>query len=162
MITSTDSSCILCLDFDGVTHPEPCQTDKLFCHLDRIEIVLRDFPSVEIVISSSWREEFGLGDLRAYFSPDIARRVVDVTPSIKQPSSTWLPGQDASFAREWECNSWKRLNRAWGTPWLAIDDRAHWFGPDCANLLLTNARTGFTVEDQITLRTMLYERVVAG
>ncbi len=42
-----------------------------------------------------------------------------------------------------------KANRPWSTPWLAIDDRAHWFMPDCPNLLLYQA----------PLRAMLQERL---
>ena len=47
---------ILFLDFDGVLHPEPCDEDgEPFCNLPALEAILRDFPAVEIVISSMWR-----------------------------------------------------------------------------------------------------------
>ena len=84
-------SCVVFLDFDGVTHPEPCRSDALFCFLPRIEEVLREHPEVDIVISSSWRLEFSLEQLRGHFSADIASRVVGVTPSNKQPGVNWLP-----------------------------------------------------------------------
>ena len=52
---------ILFLDFDGVLHPEG--EDHIFkggvdfCFLPRLEALLREFPQVKIVISSSWREQ---------------------------------------------------------------------------------------------------------
>ena len=52
---------ILFLDFDGVLYPEGEDhilnggTD--FCSLPRLETLLREFPHVGIVISSSWREQ---------------------------------------------------------------------------------------------------------
>lgn len=46
---------VLFLDFDGVTHPEVCTAEQLFCCLPLIEEVLRRRPGVDIVISSSWR-----------------------------------------------------------------------------------------------------------
>ena len=52
---------ILFLDFDGVLHPEG--EDHIlnggadFCFLPRLEALLREFPWVKIVISSSWREQ---------------------------------------------------------------------------------------------------------
>ncbi|WP_205895069.1 HAD domain-containing protein [Metapseudomonas otitidis] len=55
---------ILFLDFDGVLHPEydgqATPADVVFCHLPRFEAVMRDHPEVEIVISSTWREQFPL------------------------------------------------------------------------------------------------------
>jgi HAD domain in Swiss Army Knife RNA repair proteins len=100
-----------------------------------------------------------LDEMRAHFAPDIAQRVVGVTPSNKQPTSAWLPGAAAAFEREGECDSWLKQNRAWGTPWVALDDRAHWFRPGCADLLQTSSKTGFLPEDQATLAAMLQERL---
>lgn len=48
---------ILFLDFDGVLHPQ--YEDQVvpayvaFCHLSRFERVMRDFPAVQVVISST-------------------------------------------------------------------------------------------------------------
>lgn len=158
-MNTTVNPCILFLDFDGVTHPEPCYPDNLLCRLPLIEEVLRAHPTVSIVISSSWRDAYTFEELRAFFSADLAPRVIGVTPSIKRPSGDWLPGQVPQYEREWECDSWMRQNRPWGTPWLAIDDRAHWFRPDCSELLLTDSSVGFQLEDQLTLRSMLKERL---
>ena len=161
IFSTSDSAaaCIMFVDFDGVTHPEPGYERDYFCHLPLIEDVLREYPEIDVVISSSWRVNYAIDELRDFFSPDIALRVVGVTPSIKEPSSSWLPGQGSSYAREWECDSWMRQNRPWGTPYVAIDDRAAWFRPSCPDLLHTDARTGFTPQDQATLRGMIQERL---
>ena len=150
--------CILFLDFDGVVHPEPCNPKHYFAQLPLIEEVLREHPGVDIVISSSWRGVHTLDDMREHFSSDIAPRVVGVTPSNKKTTSTWLPGRMSSFERESECDDWMRQNRPWGTPFVAVDDRAHWFRPDSPDLLVTQSMTGFTLEDQALLRAMLIER----
>ena len=152
-------TCTVFMDFDGVTHPEPCRDDALFCFLPRIEQVLREFPTVDIVISSSWRLEFTVEQLQGHFSPDIASRVVGMTPSNKQPGANWLPVSSGGHEREGECEAWMRSNRAWGTPWVALDDRAHWFRPDCKDLLLTQSKVGFLETDQDRLRDMLQERM---
>lgn len=156
---TTTNFCILFLDFDGVTHPEPCLSADEHCKLPLIESVLRDYPAVKIVISSSWRDHYSLEEMSAFFAPDIASRLIGVTPSIKRPSSNWLPGHVPEFEREWEIESWMKVNCAWDTPWMAIDDRPYWFRPDSANLLVTHSRTAFTLADQVTLRTMLQERL---
>lgn len=158
-MNTTVNPCILFLDFDGVTHPEPCYPDNLLCRLSLIEEVLKGHPTVSIVISSSWRDVYSLEQLREFFSSDFALRVIGVTPSMKRPSGDWLPGHVPQYEREWECDSWMRQNRPWGTPWLAIDDRAHWFRPDCSELLLTDSSVGFQLEDQFTLRSILKERL---
>jgi hypothetical protein len=61
------SACIIMLDFDGVTHPDNFFDANFFCRLPLIEEVLRKFPSVKIVISSSWREHHSLDDI--YLAP---------------------------------------------------------------------------------------------
>jgi hypothetical protein len=57
LIVITTKIKIFFLDFDGVLHPqyehEPVPTELAFCHLARFEAILREFPSVEIVISST-------------------------------------------------------------------------------------------------------------
>lgn len=156
---SCDNVCVLFLDFDGVTHPEPCRPDQEFSQLPLIEAVLRQHPKVEVVISSSWRQVHSLDAMRAHFALDIAPRVIGITPSNKQPSSDWLPGASSSNEREGECGTWMKQNRPWGTPWVAIDDRAHWFRPGCSDLLLTNAKTGFTSDDGVALHAMFRERM---
>jgi hypothetical protein len=149
---------VLFLDFDGVTHPEPCYKQGCFSNLHLIEAVLREFPAVELVISSSWRDHHTLDELRDMFSPDIGQMVVGVTPSIKNPSSDWLPGSTTEHEREWEIETWMKANRPWGTPWMAIDDRAHWFRENSPNLLLTKSAFGFHPDQQSDFRSMLQER----
>lgn len=150
---------IVFLDFDGVTHPQPCFEEDVFCRLPLIEEVLREYARTKIVISSSWRDHHTLGEMREFFSSDLRDRMIGVTPSIKTPSPAWLPGQVPEFEREWEIESWMKEHRRWGERWLAIDDRPYWFRPDCADLLVTNAQTGFCAADQATLRLMLRERL---
>lgn len=158
MTTEKSPSIVLFLDFDGVTHPEPCLQEQLFCYLVRIEDVLREHPQVEVVISSSWRDEYSLEQLRALFAADMAERIVGITPSIKRPSSTWQPGQVPEFEREWEIETWLKENRRWDTHWIAIDDRPYWFRPNSVNLLRTHSRIGFTLDDKVTLQAMLLAR----
>jgi hypothetical protein len=157
-LVSDSSGMVLFLDFDGVTHPEPCARSDEFCFLPYVEQVVREHPGVDLVISSSWREQYSLEQLQGFFSADIAPRVVGVTPSSKDLMDTWLPGSALRHEREAQCESWMRQNRPWGTPWLAIDDRAHWFRPDCSDLLLTSSAIGFTPAHQATLKDMIRAR----
>ena len=113
----------LFLDFDGVLHPQyegqAAPADVAFCHLPRFEAVMRDFPSVEIVISSTWRLQFSLDNLRARFSVDIGGRVVGATP-VPDPFAPPLPEQ-----RETEILAWLSANDRQHVPWIALDD-AFW------------------------------------
>lgn len=93
---------------------------------------MRDFPAWRIVISSSWREEFSLDILRSFFSPDIATRVIGVTPIVLS---------NGKFVREVEIGQYLFSTGQQTAPWLALDDSAHFFqGRD--NLVLCSPETG--------------------
>lgn len=141
----------LFLDFDGVTHPQTCGQENLFCRLPLIESVVREFAPLDIVISSSWRDLCSIKEMREYFSADLRERVIDVTP--------WLPGKSPEFERQLEIEAWMEEHRRWGDRWLALDDRPYWFRPPSPDLLVTDAATGFCVADQARLREMIKERL---
>lgn len=142
---------VLFLDFDGVTHPEPCTAEHAFSQLPLVESILRDFVDVEVVISSSWRSHFTLDSLRLNFSDDIRARVIGVTPSVID--SSWNPAVP-EFDRQFEIEHWIEEHRP-GANWIALDDRAEWFEPGCTNLLLTDKSTGFIAQDTEKLRNLL-------
>lgn len=154
----------LFLDFDGVTHPQPCfQEIEFFC-LSNIEAVLHEFPQISIVISSSWREHYSLEDLREFFNCIIANRVIDVTPFYRDPKSDWLPETAApiKYERQWEIESWLKSAHLENAQWIAIDDQPQGFEPGCENLLITNPATGFTPYDEQLLHDMIKARLGAN
>ena len=110
----------LFLDFDGVLHPqydgEPTPKEVCFCHLPRFEAVMRRHPGVQIVISSTWRQQFGMLQLRAFFSADIAHRIVGITPTYP------ADGPPRMHIREWEILQWLQQHHASNKPWVALDD----------------------------------------
>jgi HAD domain in Swiss Army Knife RNA repair proteins len=112
---------ILFLDFDGVLHPlysdAPTPSDVIFCHLPRFESVMRDFPTVKIVISSMWRYDFSLDKLKENFSPDIANRIIGTTHLTCQTNVNYAPTR-----REGEILDWLADSGYENTPWLALDD----------------------------------------
>jgi len=57
---------ILFLDFDGVLHPMNRATG-VFSLLPHFEQVMRDYPGVDIVVSSTWRETYSIEELRSVF-----------------------------------------------------------------------------------------------
>lgn len=122
----------LFLDFDGVLHRNADRYDSPFVYMDNFCNALRRADPqgrVEIVISSTWRNSESLEELRAHFPEDIARRIVDVTPSLADMD---LP---IDGLREREIREWLQ-----GAPadhrWLAIDDRANYFSKDCPHVLI--------------------------
>jgi len=108
----------LFLDFDGVLHPfhRPSGT---FVLVPYFEEVLRDFPEVDIVISSTWREAYSLPQLQKFFSEDIAQRIIGVTPQ--------LASFEHAFIREAEILAWRRKKKRERESWIALDDMASFF-----------------------------------
>lgn len=127
---------LLFLDFDGVLHhwfPRADRTDEqnqYFAYLPRVEAVVRDFPVLQVVVSSDWRLTRSLDELRAFFSEDIRPRVIGKTPSLGLPEGTPAP-------RQREIEAFLREQKLEGTPWIAVDDHADNFEPD-APLILCN------------------------
>ncbi len=139
---------ILFLDFDGVLHSFGEKIANYCCYLPRLESVLRDFPEVQIVVSSDWRKHHDLEELRTFFSPDIADRVVGVTPDL---SSTMNKLNHTSI-RYLEAKAWQDKNQYEG-PWVALDDDPlNWLEND-PHLIFCD--DGFADHEEQTLRQAL-------
>ena len=78
---------LLFLDFDGVLHPEHCHESKHFCCLEVFEQAVRQAPDIELVVTSTWRLQNSLEQLRKRFSIDVAARIAGVTPRFADPVS---------------------------------------------------------------------------
>ena len=123
---------LLFLDFDGVLHPVFGSRELDFCRLPLLETVLRGAPEVRIVVSSTWREVFGLAQLRSRFSPDIAARIVGATPV--------LPGR----SRHAEIMAYLQRHARHDTQWVALDDTPAEFPRGCPYLVRCDPRSGLT------------------
>jgi hypothetical protein len=133
---------IVFLDFDGVTHPYVGDAKEHFTCLPRIEAVLRRHVSVEVVVSSTWRQSRSLTQLREFFAADIAHRVVGSTSVLPFDD----PKRAGGAVREVECRAWLTDNRP-GHPWVAIDDVPWNFAVGCPHLILTHRAVGFSLSD---------------
>ena len=144
---------ILFLDFDGVLHPDPCYDDRtLFCCLPRLESVLRDFPEVQVVITSTWREKRSLPELRTIFSSDISSRIIGMTPVWKNFPALF---DTIGYQRQAEVEAWLReIGEPWQS-WIAIDDKAYLFRPFLPNLVKTNSLVGLDSDSESALRRKL-------
>lgn len=138
---------ILFLDFDGVLHG---LGRPVFEHLHRFEAVLRDFPHIEVVISSSWRENYSLDDLVAFFSEDLQSRIIGTTPVM---TAKWPPYPRC--VRHKEIQEFIIKTGCETRPWLALDDDQTLFPPDCVSLILCEPITGFDDEAADVLRARL-------
>jgi hypothetical protein len=143
---------LLFLDFDGVLHKLTAsgwvgerEENKLFRFVPRFESVVRDYPFAEIVISSSWREWKSMDALRETFSPDIAGRIIGMTPVLKIRDAGDVPGIRHREILAYLAGS--------GADWLALDDDASIFPPGCAELIV--CEDGFRDAEERALRAAL-------
>lgn len=144
---------IIFLDFDGVLHPEPCyDQDDLFCYLPRLENVLIEFPQVNVVVSSTWRDTRSLDTLRGFFSVEIRDRIIGTTPKWREHIELF---DVLGYQRQTEIEAWLRGSGEPWLPWVAIDDKPYLFRPFLPNLIKTESSTGFNENAEMKLRTLL-------
>ena len=134
----------LFLDFDGVLHPEFCHESQHFCCLSQFESAARRLPETSIVITSTWRIQRSLEQLREFFSADIAHQIVGVTPTFNTLES--VPDVLLGYEREAECIAWLRSQQRSHLPWLALDDRPWLFRPFSRSLFRVDGQTGLTAQ----------------
>ena len=145
---------IIFLDFDGVLHPVTClRSGMQLREMPRIAAVLRDFPDAHVVISSTWRVKRSLQDLQRLFPPDVAIRVIGVTPAWQDFDHTVY-----SYHRQAEIEAWLKANRSPWEKFVVLDDRAWLFAPFYAPLLICDPGSG--MDDQVEQR--LRERLSAA
>lgn len=145
---------VLFLDFDGVLHREFCHESRHFECEPYLTTAL-DGMNIEIVLSSTWRINRSLNEIKALLSEAIAARVVGVTPQYSQLSD--ISSRLALYEREAECVAWLTANRLAWTRWLALDDRPWLFRPFCPNLFLVDNKQGLQEHSCALLRARLNE-----
>lgn len=137
---------ILFIDFDGVLHG---LNQPRMQHKSRLEALLREFPAIGVVISSSWREIHTLQELAAFFAEDIQPRLLATTPVVRyQPPYP-------RHVRYQEICAYLAHQGHRDIAWLALDDEEILFPPACPQLVLCNPQTGFDAEAEIRLRQQL-------
>lgn len=142
---------ILFLDFDGVLHPYPYKREQAFAAVPLLLAVLEDFPSVDVVVSSSWRL---LRYSRAWLQvPEALReRITGHTPEIRRREHgmhtvALQPLRQAEILRYLADSGGSERS------WVALDDDERLFSPECPNLIL--CREGFGEAEAIKLRLRL-------
>jgi len=141
---------ILGLDFDGVLHPMNNAALGRFCRLPLLEAWLRQRPGVEVVVTSSWREDHSLDSLRDFFAEDLRPRLVGVTPLAHRlfgPAWSRTPEEraQARYVRQAELEAWMR-GACHPGPWVALDDNPELYEPGCPHLVVCDPEVGLTDE----------------
>jgi hypothetical protein len=143
-----NSGDLLFLDIDGVLHPVGVDysfSSRFFSHLPRLEALLREFDSVDVVISSDWRRTESIEQLQRYFSADIQRRIVGATPQMD-------PSVDVRHRRQLEIQAWLDGNGRSEAEWVALDDWASHFEAGFERLVLTDPQQAFDQDSFQELR----------
>ena len=131
---------IIFLDFDGVLHPDPCfEALRLFEQVPRLDAVLAEFPETDLVLSTNWRSDRTAAQLRDLLGPAVATRVVGATPHF---GSFVAPARLLPYHRHAECAQWLMENDAVDQEWVALDDRASMFAPNCDRLIECDSARG--------------------
>ena len=134
----------LFLDFDGVLHPSLCNDKDRFSNIKLLEEALSP-SNCQIIISSSWRFQFTLDQLKKVLPKTIGNLVKDTTGEA-------ITGQ---YARYHEIKHWLESKQKPFADWMAIDDATNEFPLDCPNLIATKSSQGITKEEIIKLKKWL-------
>ncbi len=143
LLSGEPEATLVFLDFDGVLLPRQAPGGVLdeICR-KHFEETMRECPEVKIVAASGWRLDMSLNEIQNLFSPDIAARVVGMTPIIE----TLGP-----YARYREVLAYI-TKLPMRVAWVALDGNPdHYPEPaiDC-NVLLTNPDVG--VDEEIAAK----------
>jgi len=140
-------SALIFLDYDGVLQTPKLSYWREFEYLPALESILRDYPDVGIVVSSTHRFGRTPETLRMPYAPDIRPRVLGGTPD--------LVCGDADGGRFDEIRQWLDDNCAAHMPWVALDDERRRFPDECANLMWVSPYGGFDDFQEEELRERL-------
>ena len=108
--------------------------------------VLRLAPDVKIVITSSWREVYGLSELRHHFSSEIAVRIEGLTPLSREISPHIRYREILAYLKRFHTPQ---------TAWIAIDDDPEHYPID-APVLIVDPEKGLGADEANKLNTLLY------
>ncbi len=134
---------LLFLDFDGVLHPTSGRPNDRFCRGELLGEALAG-SRCAIVISSSWRHHYSLGELIEALPSSLRDRVIGATG-------------DPHVGR------WPRYNEiatylrqvGGGAAWRALDDSWIEFPEACAQLIVCDPNVGFAGTQAAQLRRWL-------
>ena len=120
----------LFLDFDGVMHSTKDHS-VFFSQVTLLSKLIIKNP-INIIISSSWRFQLDLTQLKSYFPQNIQPQIIDTTGKA-------YIGQ---YSRYHEIKQYLKDKDKSMTDWRALDDTRLLFPPNCENLILCNPNYG--------------------
>lgn len=128
----------LFLDFDGVVHPASAN-GRFFRdeNIQALEAALDGYDA-QIVISSTWRLDKPLNDIKTLLGPKLGEMVVGVTPEVDDPF--------LHSPRQAEVELYLAQDDVEPWPWVAIDDTPAFYRED-APVVLTDSHAGFQLSD---------------
>ena len=133
---------LLFLDFDGVLRRKQAPLYRLEASLvERLAAVLREYPEVGIVVTSSWTDAYSLDHIKGLFPSDLALRILGKTPRVRG---------DVEHARYREVLAYLRRS-GMATPWVALDDDPLHY-PENAPVVLLDPETGLDAEGVLALK----------
>lgn len=159
---------LLYLDFDGVLHDDEVywsrtrgvyiKTGRLFERLPLLVGVLKPFPTVGVVLATTWVREFRFSRVVRYLrragAPQLADRIVGATYH-----SVHTPAWDYQTRYEQICGDASRRN---AVRWLAIDNDAEGWPDVERHRLVHTPDSGMRWEDASALAASLSNLVAAG
>ena len=120
------------LDFDGVLHPNFCETADHFLLADALaSVLLAASKPPAVVISSSWRFHHAFDDLVSYLPDALGALVIGATPEV----------EPARHQRYREIQAYMRSVRG-PRDWRALDDERIGFPETCPELIFCNGKRG--------------------
>ena len=137
---------LLFLDFDGVTHP---MMTKAFNpeNMKFLESIVNEHPEIRIVISSSWREEFSLNEIKEMLGATVGSRVIGITPVIYD--------SDIQAIRYREVIEYLKITDNEDTKWIAIDDTPMLYKGADASVIYTDPNYGFTKKEYMEVKALI-------
>lgn len=140
------------IDFDGCMHT---YSSDARCDLAKnLKIIVKAFPDIKFVFSTSWSEYQPFERLLSYMPADIESYFVGNTTITK--------GYECKHVRYLECKEWLKHHdpECNDNEWIAIDDNSYLFPPECSNLFLCDPKIGFSEEVANQFVNVILEREI--
>lgn len=143
------SRTVLFLDYDGVLHPNEVYLERgrpvlrtegeLFMWLPPLIDLLKSYPHVQIVLSTSWSRVFGFDRAKRALPESLIERVIGATWHSKMGKCPYsgmrLPVSWWDEATRFE-QIMRYVERARLVRWVAVDDQGESWSPTYADHLL--------------------------